>query len=185
MSSASTHSHSSHHSHRLGDGTLTGQDFEEGLGHTLELSVLRNVFVTLLVLTVVTVVVSRFDFGSFNAIVAIVIATIKAGLVATFFMHLKFEGKIIWMYVVYPLMILFLLVGGTFGDYAERRRIAPFNESTALPAVVIPSHGSANGHPVDTQNEPSTGSHSTGNHSTANHNTGNNSPEIPAASSKH
>ncbi|MFN8389109.1 MAG: cytochrome C oxidase subunit IV family protein [Bdellovibrionota bacterium] len=137
-----------HTAGRLGDGTLAGQDFEPGLGHTIELSVLRNVLLTLLFLTVVTVAASRVDFGHWNMVIAIVIASIKAAIVATFFMHLKFEGKTILMYVVYPLMILFLLVGGSFVDISERTKILPATTPANLPQpkVMGPNVGHEGAH---------------------------------------
>ena len=42
----------------------------------------------LLILTIITVAVAHFDLGEFNVFAAIGIATIKATLVALFFMHL-------------------------------------------------------------------------------------------------
>lgn len=123
---------------RLGNGSLTGQDFEEGLGHTLDLNILRNVLLILLALTAITVAVSRFDLGNLNIIVAIFIATVKAAIVATFFMHLKFEGKIILMYVFYPLIILSILIGGTLGDVYVREEVHPSALEKQAPHIVIP-----------------------------------------------
>lgn len=53
---------------------------------------------TLMVLTLVTVGLSYLDFGShaMNVIVAMMVATGKAGLVAAIFMHLKGERKTVW-----------------------------------------------------------------------------------------
>ncbi len=61
--------------------------------HVLPLKVYINVFVSLLVLTAVTVLVAQFDFGSFNAFIAMAVATVKATLVAMYFMHLKYDDK--------------------------------------------------------------------------------------------
>ena len=138
---------------RLGDGSLTGQDFEEGLGHILDLKVLNTVLFSLFILTAVTVAVSRVDFGHWNMVIAIVIASIKAAIVGTFFMHLKFEGKLILAYVAYPIVILFLLVGGTFVDVADRQPVLPFTVDKLEPKIVIPAihhgegeHGDAAAH---------------------------------------
>lgn len=139
---------------RLGDGSLAGEDFEEGLGHIIDTSVLLRVLLALFVLTFVTVAVSRIDFGHWNAVIAIVIATVKAAIVGTFFMHLKFEGKVILMYVAYPLIILFLLIGGSFLDVEERWRIAPFDGSPELPKVVIPTLGDHAAHAGQHGEEP-------------------------------
>jgi caa(3)-type oxidase subunit IV len=48
---------------------------------------------TLLVLTAVTIIVSRIDLGAFNFPVAMLIATIKALLVILFFMNLLYEAR--------------------------------------------------------------------------------------------
>ena len=52
------------------------------------------VLISLLVLTVITVGVAQIDFGALNAFFAMLIATIKAGLVLLYFMHLKYDDKI-------------------------------------------------------------------------------------------
>lgn len=46
------------------------------------------VLLALLVLTVITVQASYFDFGPWNTVVALLIASAKGSLVALFFMHL-------------------------------------------------------------------------------------------------
>ena len=134
-----------HASSALGDGTLKGQDFEPGLGHTISLSTLTNVLIILLVLTGLTVTASRIDFGHWNMVIAILIASVKAAIVATYFMHLKFEGKTILMYVVYPLMVLFIFVGGSFMDVSERIKIHPAGIAENLPVGKI-----AGGHHEET-----------------------------------
>jgi cytochrome c oxidase subunit 4 len=54
------------------------------------------VFVTLMVLTLVTVAVSRLHLPVHMAVaVALVVATVKGGLVASYFMHLISERKLI------------------------------------------------------------------------------------------
>jgi cytochrome c oxidase subunit 4 len=138
---------------RLGDGSLAGQDFEEGLGHILPLSVLRNVLLILLFLTVITVWISRIDFGTWNIVIAIVIASIKAGIVGTYFMHLKFESNTILMYVAYPVVILFILIGGCVMDTVTKDdiHVLPFGMASDPKPVVIPAghggeHGAEGGH---------------------------------------
>ena len=56
-----------------------------------------TVFVTLMVLTIVTVAVSRFHLPVPIAVtVALIVATIKGTLVACYFMHLISEKKVIY-----------------------------------------------------------------------------------------
>jgi cytochrome c oxidase subunit 4 len=55
-----------------------------------------TVFVALLVLTVVTVAISRFHLPVHEAVaIALIVATIKGSLVACYFMHLISEKKLI------------------------------------------------------------------------------------------
>lgn len=50
-----------------------------------------GILLALLFLTAVTVGCALVDFGSFNIVIAIGVATIKASLVAAFFMHLRHD----------------------------------------------------------------------------------------------
>ena len=51
---------------------------EASLAHVVDVRVLLAVFAALIVLTTITVAVSYFDFGPFNLMVALGVATIKA-----------------------------------------------------------------------------------------------------------
>lgn len=75
------------------------------LAHVVELRVLLAVFAALMVLTAVTVAVSYFDFGAFNLLVALAVATLKAALVALWFMHLRYDSG---------LNLFIFLTGATF-----------------------------------------------------------------------
>jgi cytochrome c oxidase subunit 4 len=61
------------------------------LGHRVPRSVLASVFIALLLLTLLTYAATGIDLGGLNVWVAITIATLKAALVALFFMHLAYE----------------------------------------------------------------------------------------------
>jgi cytochrome c oxidase subunit 4 len=68
-----------------------------------------TVFVTLMVLTIVTVAVSRYHFPVPVAVtVALLVATIKGSLVACYFMHLISEKKLI--YAVLAVTVVFFVV---------------------------------------------------------------------------
>ncbi len=88
--------------------------------HHTGLRVYAAVCLALFVLTAVTVYVAKFDFGDLNIVVAMVIASIKASIVALYFMHLKFEDKLTWIYALYPLFLLFLLIGFTIMETFTR-----------------------------------------------------------------
>jgi cytochrome c oxidase subunit IV len=79
------------------------------------------VFIALLVGTGLTVYASTLDLGPFNAPVALAIATVKATLVALFFMHVWHASeKLTKLVVIGALFFLFLLLGLTMTDYATR-----------------------------------------------------------------
>jgi cytochrome c oxidase subunit 4 len=65
---------------------------DHGLAHVMPVRLLVGVFLVLMVLTVITVSVTAFDFGELNLWVAMIIATIKACLVALYFMHLRYDS---------------------------------------------------------------------------------------------
>ena len=72
---------------------MSGQDHHD-VYHVTPFATYMKVFGALLILTVLTVWVATIDFGSMNAFIAFGIATVKAGLVLLFFMHLKYEDNI-------------------------------------------------------------------------------------------
>ncbi len=75
MSQAHDHAHDHDHSH-------------DAHHHVTPLVVYWGVFGALLVLTAVTVWIAQFHFGAATTLIAMAVATVKASLVALFFMHL-------------------------------------------------------------------------------------------------
>jgi cytochrome c oxidase subunit 4 len=76
------------------------------------------VFFALVGLTIVTVAVAlhRFEPELVNVLIALVIASIKGSLVALYFMHLKYEGKLIYLIFIVPLCLCVLLVMALIPD---------------------------------------------------------------------
>jgi cytochrome c oxidase subunit IV len=74
------------------------------------------VWIALLILTLVTWGVSYINLGMGNVAVALLIASIKASLVALFFMHLRYENRLVWAFALVPLLFLALIIFGTLGD---------------------------------------------------------------------
>jgi len=64
-----------------------GTDF----AHPLPLPLLFAVFLALVFLTIVTVAQASFNLGQYDVLVVMLIATLKALLVAAFFMHLAYD----------------------------------------------------------------------------------------------
>ncbi|MGZ8432228.1 MAG: cytochrome C oxidase subunit IV family protein [Candidatus Deferrimicrobiaceae bacterium] len=70
----------------------------------------------LIVLTAVTVSVSYVYLGLMNVVVALLIASVKASLVALFFMHLRYESRLVWGFALTPIFFLVLIIAGTLSD---------------------------------------------------------------------
>ncbi len=79
--------------------------------HTLSPGVLLGTAGALVGLTLATVVTSRIDLGTFNVVVALAIAGLKATLVALFFMHLRWEGRFQAVVIAGAIFFAVLLVG--------------------------------------------------------------------------
>ena len=74
------------------------------------------IWIALLVGTALTVYASGLDLGRFNAAVALVIATIKATLVALFFMHIKGSSRLLHLAALTGLLWLFLMIALTLSE---------------------------------------------------------------------
>tara|TARA_B100001996_G_scaffold369732_1_gene343424 strand:- start:781 stop:1062 length:282 start_codon:yes stop_codon:yes gene_type:complete len=81
---------------------------------------LINIWLILMFLTFITVWIAQFDFGALNVPIALLIASVKAGVVALYFMHLKYEDGMTWIFATYPIFLLFLLIGFTVIDMFSR-----------------------------------------------------------------
>ena len=79
------------------------------------------VWIALLVGTFVTYEAAFIDLGHFNAIVALTIATIKALIVALFFMHLRHaHERLLKLVVIATVFFLFILIALSMADYGTR-----------------------------------------------------------------
>jgi len=82
-----------------------------------------NVWMGLLVLTGSTVGVSYIEFGIFNIVVAMLIATVKATLVSLYFMHLKYDNRVNQVVFVSSFLFLFIFVAFTISDVMYRPNV--------------------------------------------------------------
>lgn len=78
------------------------------------------VWIALLVLTVVTVLVSRIDLGALNVWVAVAIASFKTSLVIAWFMHMKYEQWLFKLLLLITIVTLAVFIGLTFVDVLYR-----------------------------------------------------------------
>ncbi len=112
--SAASHAHDDHDDHAHGGH---GKDH---VPHVLPLAVYLGTFATLLFLTAITVGASYVNFGAWNLILAMVIATVKAATVALIFMHLWFDHK--FHSIIIGSSVLFLTIFITFTMFDTENR---------------------------------------------------------------
>jgi cytochrome c oxidase subunit IV len=86
------------------------------LSHVMPLRILVAVWVALVVLTGVTVGVTHVDLGGLALWVAMAIATLKASLVALYFMHLRYDRPVNLIIFLGTLLFVFLFVGMALVD---------------------------------------------------------------------
>jgi len=81
------------------------------------------VFALLMVLLAATIGVAFLHLGPFNRIVALTIALAKAGLIMTYFMHLRYSSKLALVFagMGFFWLVIMLLIG--MGDYIARGTI--------------------------------------------------------------
>jgi cytochrome c oxidase subunit 4 len=105
------------------------------------------VFSTLMVLTIVTVAVSYVHLETSSAIaVALIVATVKASLVALFFMHLISERNAIYYLLCLTGLFFLLLMYLPSGWYHDEMKIHSLWSVLPQPAEAGHHGGTASGH---------------------------------------
>lgn len=97
---------------------------DEGHAHPVPKALLIGVFVALLALTGLTVAVGwvedqGLDFGALSIAVALGIATVKAAIVALFFMHLWWDSKFNALALLFSIGFVALFIGIAILDTNE------------------------------------------------------------------
>jgi cytochrome c oxidase subunit 4 len=109
-----------------------GHDAAHDDGHHVHVTPLKHyfgVFGILLVLTVVTVWIAKFDFGAANTFIAMFVATVKASLVAAVFMHLLYDERLNSLAFVFGLLFVALFFIFTLTDVMTRGNIDPLRDN--------------------------------------------------------
>ena len=104
-----------------------------------EAAVYAKTLISLLILTAITVGASYINFGAMNVVVALTIATIKATLVALFFMHLLHDKPVNGLIAAAGFLFLGLFLMFTLLDFDSRENPQPRN----LPTVIAPPPAAA------------------------------------------
>jgi len=88
--------------------------------HITSVRVYVAVFAALIVFTLATVLVAKYDFGWLNTPVALGIAVTKASLVVIYFMGVRYNTPLTKVVVVAGFFWLFILFGLGMSDYLTR-----------------------------------------------------------------
>lgn len=111
--------------------------------HIVPLSIYLGVGAALFVLTGVTVAISFIKLGGWNVAVALCLASLKASLVALFFMHLKYDNKIYMVIfltslVFLAIFIIFILFDTLTRDQLYIEKAEPIKKNAAMYDEVKP-----------------------------------------------
>jgi cytochrome c oxidase subunit 4 len=88
--------------------------------HVASMRTLWTVFISLFILTIITVAIARQDLGFMNTPVALGIAMFKASLVVWYFMGVRYNTPLTKVVVVAGLFWLLIMFGLTMSDYLTR-----------------------------------------------------------------
>ena len=94
----------------------TNQHNHERLSHVMSPRTLLTVFAALVILTIVTVAAAQVSFGAWEVWVSLAIASIKATLVASYFMHLRYDKSFNGLVFISSLLFVALFLALTLMD---------------------------------------------------------------------
>ena len=127
---------------------------KEHAEHILPLSLYLKVGATLLVLTVVTVAVAQVHLGPLNVVVAMLIAAAKAGVVALYFMHLKYTSRLYSVVFILSLLMLAVFIIFTMFDTMERGSIDEIKAKPIEERAIIYQQADTTGNAAAAQSQP-------------------------------
>lgn len=100
--------------------------------HVTPLAVYFAVFGALMVLTAITVWIAQFHFGSATTLIAMLVATVKASLVALIFMHLLYDERLNAVAFGFGLIFVALFFIFTLADVLTRDYIDPVRDNATM-----------------------------------------------------
>ena len=100
--------------------------------HIVSPKIYLAIFLTLMAGTAITVWAAFQNFGKFNIVIALAIATFKATLVVLYFMHARYSPKRTQLVIVCSVFWLAIMLALTLSDYQTRERTL---SHLSLPAI--------------------------------------------------
>lgn len=107
------------------------------------------VFAGLLLLTFATVGQSYVDLGKLNIVLVILIASLKASLVVTFFMHLRWDNKFNALIFISCIFFIGVFFAYTMNDTDHRGELDADQNVHVLPKTGEAAPGGKQGHEVE------------------------------------
>lgn len=118
-----THHDNAHNASSETHSRQESASHHDEIAHVMPVRLLLGVWGALMVLTVITVAVTSVDLGSrINLTIAMAIATVKAGLVVTYFMHLRWDRPFHTLVFLGSLLFVSLFISMTLLDKSEYER---------------------------------------------------------------
>ncbi|MBX3418045.1 MAG: cytochrome C oxidase subunit IV family protein [Pirellulaceae bacterium] len=95
---------------------MAGHHDDHSFAHPAPLKLLFAVFFALIALTILTVALATVDLGPFGIWISMTIATVKAALVALFFMHMYWDKSFNVLVFLSSFLFVALFIGLTMTD---------------------------------------------------------------------
>jgi len=111
---------------------MSNHDAHHDEHHVTPVWLYHTIFGGLLCLTVVTVWIAQFDFGSMNTVIAMLVATVKASLVALFFMHLLHDERLNLLTFGFGLLFVCLFFLFPLVDIGTRTYVDPIKDNASV-----------------------------------------------------
>ncbi|MGD0281546.1 MAG: cytochrome C oxidase subunit IV family protein [Dissulfurispiraceae bacterium] len=89
---------------------------EDARTHITEYKTYAFIWAGLLVLTALTIVVGTMHLSRYSVLICLAVASCKALLVLSYFMHLRYEGALIKGVIFMAILTLTSMIGLTFVD---------------------------------------------------------------------
>jgi cytochrome c oxidase subunit IV len=92
----------------------------EEKNHITEYATYAKVYIALLFLTALNITIATYSHSAWVAGFIIFIATIQAAIALNWFMHLKWDNKLLRMLVIFLFLLYIVVILITFLDYSFR-----------------------------------------------------------------
>lgn len=88
--------------------------------HIIPYKTFLQVLAVLMVLTIISVALTRIHLGALTVLIALLIAVIKSTFVLRIFMHLKLENRMFTFLTIGVSVLIAFVIIGTLADYIFR-----------------------------------------------------------------